>query len=88
MKIAVIDHVGTYGGGSRFLRELLPAIKALSPEIEMTYLGNPVSSTCENIDSEFSQAGITAVPLRSVQLSSKDLFNIGQLIMSITDSSI
>jgi glycosyltransferase involved in cell wall biosynthesis len=76
MKIAVIDHVGNYGGGSRFLRALLPAIKALGPEIEMTYFGNPASIKRENIYSEFSRAGITVVPLQSVQLSSKGLFNI------------
>lgn len=76
MKIAVIDHVGNYGGGSRFLRALLPAIKALSPEIRMTYFGNPASMARESIQSEFSGAGIAVMPLKSVQLSSKGFFGI------------
>ena len=43
MKIAVIDHIGNYGGGSRVVRSLLPALKLLDPDLEITYFGNPTA---------------------------------------------
>lgn len=77
MKVAVIDHIGNFGGGSRVIRALLPAIKAMRPETEMTYFGNPASIERECILEEFSRIGISVHPLDSVRLSSKGLLNIG-----------
>jgi glycosyltransferase involved in cell wall biosynthesis len=75
MKIAVIDHMGNYGGGSRVVRALLPAIKTVRPEIEITYFGNPATIKRENVQEEFSQYDITVIPLDSVRFSSTGFFN-------------
>ena len=83
MKVAVIDHIGNYGGGSRVVRALLPAIKALRPEMEITYFGNPASIKRENVTAEFMQIGISVVPLDSLRLSSHGFFNIGISIQII-----
>jgi len=76
MKIAVIDHIGNYGGGSRVTRALLPALKTVRPELEITYFGNGASILREGIGAEFSRAGISVEKLKSVLLSSKGILNI------------
>lgn len=76
MRIAVIDHIGNYGGGSRVVRALLPAIRKVRPETEISYFGNPVSMQRENIQKEFHQVSISVTPLNSVRLPSKGLFNL------------
>ena len=74
MKIAVIDHEGNPGGGSRFVRGLLPAFKAVCPELEITYFGNPVSIRRESIRDEFFKCGIKVKVLSSLSLASEGIF--------------
>lgn len=74
MKIAVIDHVGNHGGGSRVVRALLPALKRCDPALELTYFGNPASIRREGLASLFSAEGICVTPLKSLALCSGSVF--------------
>jgi glycosyltransferase involved in cell wall biosynthesis len=76
MKIAVIDHVGNPGGGSRVARALLPALKKIRPNISMTFFGNPHSIKRENQDVVFKAHGIHIHALSATKLAGRDLFNI------------
>ena len=69
MKIAVVDHVGNHGGGSRVVRSLLPALKRCDPTLEIVYFGNPASIRRENLDAEFTPVAISVAPLASLKLS-------------------
>jgi len=68
MRIAVIDHIGNHGGGSRVIRSLLPAFKRLNPEIEITYFGNPSAIVREKTKEEFLPLGINVEELSSLRL--------------------
>jgi len=76
MRIAVIDHVGNPGGGSRVARALLPALKKVRPGTSITFFGNPHSIKREKQDEIFKANGIAFHPLSSTKLGGKDLFNI------------
>ena len=76
MKIAVVDHMGNFGGGNRVVRALVPAMKTARPGIEITFFGNPATIQRENLEEEFSRHRITIIPLNSVRLSSVGLFGI------------
>ncbi|MDE2417526.1 MAG: glycosyltransferase [Burkholderiales bacterium] len=83
MKIAVIDHVGNHGGGSRVVRLLLPALMKLDPELEMTYYGNPAAIRREGIESEFAAAGIRVLALDSLRLRNSPILGSGYLKRAI-----
>ena len=74
MKIAVIDHVGNHGGGSRVVRSLLPALKRCDSTLQLAYFGNPASIRRENLAAEFAPEGIPVSPLVSLKLSNSNLF--------------
>jgi glycosyltransferase involved in cell wall biosynthesis len=76
MKIAVIDHIGNPGGGSRVARALLPALKKIRPHALMTFFGNPHSIKREKQDEIFKAHGIPIHSLSSTKLAGRDLFNI------------
>ena len=76
MKLAVIDHIGNPGGGSRVVRALLPAFISLRPDIEITYFGNRTSIIRESIEDEFKNIGIIVKHLDSVRLTNQGLFGI------------
>ncbi len=76
MKIAVIDHVGNPGGGSRVARALLPALKKIRPNTSITFFGNPHSILREKQDEVFKAHGIPIHGLSSTKLAGRDLFNI------------
>lgn len=76
MKIAVIDHIGNPGGGSRVVRALLPAMKKVRPNLQMTFFGNPHSIKREELDRVVEPYGIEVRPLKSAKLAGRDLFNI------------
>ena len=40
MKIAVIDQLGNYGGVSRVIKNLLPALKEIDGDLEINYFSN------------------------------------------------
>ena len=74
MKIAVIDHIGNPGGGSRMLNSLLPALKRSSPESQITLFGNPIHFARDNLIEEFKDAGIEVVGLKSLELKALKIF--------------
>lgn len=70
MKVAVIDHVGNHGGGSRVVRALLPAIARADPSVRLVYYGNPGSMRREDVVSELAAAGVASHPLASLAMAS------------------
>jgi glycosyltransferase involved in cell wall biosynthesis len=76
MKIAVIDHIGNPGGGSRVARALLPAMKKVRPELQITFFGNPHSIKREQFELVTEPHGIKVHPLSSAKLAGRDLWNI------------
>lgn len=76
MKIAVIDHIGNPGGGSRVARALLPAMKRVRPDLKLTFFGNPHSIEREQLNRLVDPLGIEVRALSSAKLAGRDLFNI------------
>lgn len=76
MKIAMIDHIGNPGGGSRVARALLPAMKRARSDVDITFFGNPHSIKREGLDLLGMSNGIEVRGLASAKLSGRDLFNI------------
>ena len=68
MKIAVVDHVGNHGGGSRVVRALIPALVSARPELKLTYFGNQTSMTREGVAADFLPLGVQVKSLRSYHL--------------------
>jgi len=65
MRLAVFDHVGNWGGGMRFARALLLALKQTYPTMDLTYFGNRASMRRENLSAEFLNSGIAVRYLAS-----------------------
>lgn len=57
-RLAVIDPIGNPGGGTRFLRALLPALRRARPTLRVTLHGNAASIDREGIAGELRAAGI------------------------------
>ena len=76
MKIAVIDHFGNPGGGSRVVRALLPAIKTVRPDIDITFFGNKNRIIGENLHQDFIDYNIEIRTLSSVDLKTRGFFSI------------
>jgi glycosyltransferase involved in cell wall biosynthesis len=76
MKIAVIDHIGNPGGGSRVVRALLPAMKKVRGGLDITFFGNPHSIRREGLDQFKALYGIEVRGLVSAKLAGRDFFNI------------
>lgn len=70
MKVAIVDHMVNYGGGSRVLRCLLPAIRQLRPEWKLVFYGNRSSLRRDGLEAEFKSLGIEVKSLKSVELAS------------------
>jgi glycosyltransferase involved in cell wall biosynthesis len=69
MRIAVVDHVGNHGGGSRVVRLLLPALKRRDPSLHLSYFGNPASIQRESLREDFRSSGIEVQALTALKLS-------------------
>lgn len=76
MKIAVVDHILNPGGGVRVARSLLPAMKKIRPDLELTFFTNEHGVKRDGLDAVFKMHDIRVAYLRSVKLSGKDLFGI------------
>ena len=57
--LAVVDQVGNPGGGNRFIRCLLPALKTVRPDIEITFFSNKPSLKRDQMNLELENANIT-----------------------------
>lgn len=76
MKIAVIDHILNPGGGVRVARSLLPAMKAVRPDLQITFFANEHGIKRDSLTEILGQNGIKVIPLRSVKYSGRDLFGL------------
>ncbi len=76
MKIAVIDHILNPGGGVRVARSLLPAMKKVRPDLDVTFFANEHGMKRDNLDQVLKAYEIKTSYLSSVKLSGKDVFGI------------
>lgn len=74
MRVAIIDHILNQGGSSRVLRCLLPAIRKLRPDWELTFYSNKKAVIREGLQDELASAKVKLKWLRSVQLSNTKFF--------------
>jgi glycosyltransferase involved in cell wall biosynthesis len=68
MKIAVVDHFGNTGGGSRVVHSLIPAIKRANPNNEITYFGGRDAIARELYIEQFTKNGIEVRYLSSLRI--------------------
>lgn len=66
MKIAVFDHVGNYGGGSKYIERLLPEIKKLRPDFDITFYGKYSAIEREKLYDRFKLDKINVNVLKSL----------------------
>ncbi len=76
MKIAVIDHILNPGGGTRVARSLLPAMKKLRPDLEITFFANEHGMRRDSLREVLEQHAIQISPLRSVKFSGRDIWGL------------
>jgi glycosyltransferase involved in cell wall biosynthesis len=76
MKIAVVDHFLNPGGGARIIRALLPAMKKVNQDLDITFFGTAHGIKRERLDEVAIPNGIKVKTLQSTALSGKDLFKI------------
>ncbi len=57
-RLVVVDPIGNPGGGSRFIRRLLPALRAIRPSLEIQFCGNPISIERDGLAGVLAEAGI------------------------------
>lgn len=76
MKIAVVDHILNPGGGVRVARSLLPAMRKVRPDLQITFFANEHGIKRDGLEELLKANEIKISYLRSVKLSGKDLFGI------------
>ena len=69
MKLAVVDHLGNFGGGSRVVRSLLPALKAADASLDITFFVNARSFAREGLEADFARSQIRVEFLRSLAVT-------------------
>ena len=74
MKLAIFDPVGNRGGGSRFLEQLVPALKRAHPDWDVTFFANPGFLSRENNRRVFESAGVRLQALDSARLTAATPF--------------
>jgi glycosyltransferase involved in cell wall biosynthesis len=83
-RLAVIDPTGNAGGGTRFLRALLPAFRRVRPELAITFLGNASSIARDDIANELRDVGIQVTnldwtrdrPWKSIPLATRGIYKL------------
>ncbi|MBI2743916.1 MAG: glycosyltransferase [Chlamydiales bacterium] len=75
MRVAIVDHVVNYGGGSRVLRCLLPAIRELRPDWELHFYGNRAALMRDGLAEEFEALGIKVKFLKSAKFANAKIFS-------------
>ena len=91
MRVAVFDTVGNFGGGSRFIENLLPALQDRRPGIRITYFGNTASVRREGHGDLLSAKGIAVKDLPSLRLASDGILGIrgtAKFVRSIQKRSV
>lgn len=74
MKLAIFDPVGNRGGGSRFLEQLVPALKRAHPDWNITFFANPGFLRREGNRRMFEAAGVRLQALDSARLAAATPF--------------
>lgn len=74
MKLAIVDPVGNPGGGSRYLRALVPHLLELRPDLKITFFGNSISIDREQLRAEWKEVEIKN--LSSLWLSNRSFWDI------------
>ena len=74
MKLAIFDPVGNRGGGSRFLEQLVPALKRAHPDWDVTFFANPGFLNREGNRRIFETSGVRLQALDSVRLAAATPF--------------
>jgi glycosyltransferase involved in cell wall biosynthesis len=87
MKIAVIDHIGNFGGASRVVRALLPALKRSRKDSSIVYYGNPFSIRREGLASELADSSIEIRKLKSLFAETIANVFLSKLIPDVNVSS-
>jgi glycosyltransferase involved in cell wall biosynthesis len=87
MRIAVIDHIGNFGGASRVVRALLPALKRSRQDLSITYFGNPVSMQREGLTGELADCSIEIRKLKTLLLEKYANVFLSKLIPDLNVSS-
>lgn len=87
MRIAVIDHIGNFGGASRVVRALLPALKTLRDDLSIVYYGNPVSIRREGLAGELAHSSIEIRKLKSLLFETYANMFLTKLIPDLSVSS-
>lgn len=68
MRLAVVDHVGNFGGASRVVRGLLHGMAQARTDLRITYFCNPASLRREELRRELDALGIEVRVLSAVRL--------------------
>ncbi len=76
MKIAIFDHLVNHGGGSRYLRCLLPTLKEVRPSWEIVFFCDAKAASRDGLKKEFEEIGIQCKSLTSSKLASSWIFSL------------
>jgi glycosyltransferase involved in cell wall biosynthesis len=76
MKIAIFDHCINHGGGSRYLRCLLPALKEARPSWEIVFFSDAKAIFRDGLKKEFEEVGIECQSLASLKLENSWIFSL------------
>ena len=98
-RLAIVDQVGNAGGGNRFIRCLLPALKKVSPNTEIVFFCNKSSIARDKLHLELTEAGISIRHLHTEIISiarliyvllsktkfytNEKLYNLSYLVMKL-----
>jgi glycosyltransferase involved in cell wall biosynthesis len=90
MKIAVIDHFLNPGAGARINRALLPAMKRVDPNLDITFFTTAFGMKNENLFPVMKAYGITVKTLNSTKLKERDFFKIkgSRFVMALLQSKL
>ena len=69
MKLAVFDHIGNCGGGSRFIESLLGSMARERPDIQIDFYGNPKAIRREAVDKQFAPYRIRVTGLHTLKIN-------------------
>ena len=75
MRVAIFDHLINQGGGSRYLRCLLPALKEVRPNWEFVFFCDVQAIVRDGLKKEFEGIGIQCKPLISSKLANSKIFS-------------
>lgn len=80
-RLAIVDQMGNAGGGSRFIRCLLPALKRVHPSMEITFFCNKASIKRDQLQGELAEDGMI------IKYLNTEFIQIAQLIYFILSKS-